>query len=106
MTFNHAGTDKAKELLTSLFDSNSQENILDQDTTKEFYSNRLDILNKQVDELEAKKNQIEKEIRLEIRHILATKGAELVSIKQLQEVILKESGACELRLSEINEKQK
>lgn len=102
MTFNHVGAERVNEILSKVVETGRAVE-LDQETIKDFYSTRMNYLNKQVAELEDKEKELQQVIEKEVKHICATKGAELLSIKQLLEVMLKELGACECKLSELNE---
>lgn len=105
MTINHVGRENVNELLTKVI-GKTQENILDSETIKEFYKNRITFLENQSAELEKRQQQIEKSITEQIQHILTTEGAELLSIKQLWELVNKEIGACEYKVSELKDEEK
>jgi len=106
MTINHVGTDKVNELLSRITSDTSTTKILDQETMKEFYKNRMTFLEGQSEVLEKKQEQLEGQIKKEIQQVMATKGAELLSAKQLWELVMKEIGACEYKLSELQDEGK
>ena len=106
MTINHVGTDKVNELLSKVTSDTATSKILDQQTMEEFYKNRIMFLEEQSAELEERQQQLEGQIKKEIQQIMATKGAELLSAKQLWELVMKEMGACEYKLKEIQDETK
>ncbi|WP_069997846.1 hypothetical protein [Cellulosilyticum sp. I15G10I2] len=106
MTINHVGTDKVNELLSKITSDTATTKILDQQTMEEFYKNRITFLEGQSGELEKKQEQLEAEIKKEIQQVMATKGAELLSARQLWELVVKEIGACEYKLKEMQDEAK
>lgn len=96
------------EILNKFFNDTKQIlgtwTTLSLENNKRFLEMRIKYLDGYLDELEQKQKQLEKELVDEIQKLVAEKGAEILSVKQIIKLAAKECGACEASLDTLNEK--
>ncbi len=98
------------EILGEFYDEAKQslENLksLSPENNRRFLETRIKYLDGYLDELEQKKKYLEEELINDIQKIIADRGAEILSIKQIIKLTAKECGVCEASLDSLNEQLK
>ncbi|MBN4067772.1 MAG: hypothetical protein COA82_12305 [Alkaliphilus sp.] len=98
------------EALNEFFDETKQ-NLgilkgLSAGNNESFFEKRINYLDKYLDELEEKKKELERKLASDIQRLIADRGAEILSIKQIIRFAAKECGVCENRLETLREQLK
>ena len=103
MNIKHMGLDMINEFFKESKQSLGAAQCLSMENNKRFLEMRIKFLDSYLDQLEEQERKLEKELMDEIQQIIADKGAELLSIKQIKTLAAKECGVCEADLESLKE---
>ncbi|WP_206458894.1 hypothetical protein [Anaerovorax sp. IOR16] len=103
MTVKHVNLEILDEFYDEAKQSLGTSKSLSLENNKRFLEMRIKYLDGYLDELEQQQKHLEEELINGIQQLIADKGAEILSIKQIIKLAAKECGVCEASLDTLNE---
>lgn len=88
---------------TQMLEADKRTSTLKVESQKHFLEARIKYLDTYVDELQEKQKKLEEGLVKDIQKLIADRGAEILSLKQIIKLTAKECGVCELALNELKE---
>jgi hypothetical protein len=105
MTVKHVNLEILDEFFSEAKQNLGTSKSLSLENNKRFLEARIKYLDGYLDELDKQAKELEEQLINEIHQLIAIKGAEILSIKQIIKLAAKECGACELNLETLKEQQ-